>query len=224
MPSGLSATISISASGRSNSLMPSRASASSSATTTRIFWSGIGRLSYAVRDSDGHRHSAAIPVGVLEGLILSVQLLESRTGVCKTDALFAFPRILFGKSVSIIHHLDVERIIFTEGSNFDQSGASPGGEPVFQCIFHDRLQHHNRHEGIQRLRSDILPYREPVFEPDLLDLEVMIEKVQLVAKRDFLRTPVVEGGPEQFAEFNDHAARHVRVLLHQHRDGIERVE
>jgi hypothetical protein len=66
--------------------------------------------------------------------------------------------------------------------------------------------------------------REPVAEADVLDLEVAVQDLELLAQRHDL-LPVIERQPQQVAEQREHAHHTLPLALHRHhRDRVQRIE
>ena len=64
----------------------------------------------------------------------------------------------------------------------------------------------------------------PLAKPDLLDLHVCFDEVQLLTERHDLVAGVVEREPEELPEAGDHQVRRPRIGVHQLGRGIQRVE
>jgi hypothetical protein len=78
--------------------------------------------------------------------------------------------------------------------------------------------------GVTRFRVDVDRDAEPVAEAERHDLHVPLQKVELRLERHFLRADVLQRHAQQVAERGDHGVRAADVLVHQRRDGVQRVE
>ena len=91
-------------------------------------------------------------------------------------------------------------------------------------VLHQRLQDQMGHACIQRLWRDVHHDRQPVLQARLLDLEVGLEKGELLAQRHLLRLLVLEGGAQEVAEAGDHSPGGLRFGGDERRDRVQRVE
>jgi len=80
------------------------------------------------------------------------------------------------------------------------------------------------HASIQRLWRDVHCDRQPVLQARLLDLEVGLEKGELLAQRHLLRLLVIERGAQEVAEPGDHSPSRLRFGRNERRDRVQCVE
>jgi hypothetical protein len=96
---------------------------------------------------------------------------------------------------------------------------------VAQGVLHDRLQDEGRDERAGDLVVDLPGDAQAIAEPDLLDLEVLAEELELARERRLEVKGRAQQPAEHLAEQRDHLDRAGGVAAaDQHRDAVERVE
>src|ERR1700747_2356583 len=95
---------------------------------------------------------------------------------------------------------------------------------MFDGILHDRLKNHAGDKSCQGVRIDLLRDSQIVAaEAGDFDIEVVIEKVELLAERHkgFV---LAQQAPQNIAELENHTASGIRIVANQRGNGIECVE
>ena len=63
-------------------------------------------------------------------------------------------------------------------------------EAVFDRVLDEGLENHTRHDDVERIRADTLHHFQARTEPNNLDIEVFVDRFQLLAKRhEVIRAP-----------------------------------
>ena len=91
-------------------------------------------------------------------------------------------------------------------------------------VLHERLQEQVGDACIQRLRSDLHHHGQPVLQASLLDLQIGLEKRELLTQRDLLRLFVLEGDAQEVTEAGDHPSRGPGLSGDERRDRVQPVE
>ena len=91
-------------------------------------------------------------------------------------------------------------------------------------VLYERLKGLVRDAGIQCLGWDVQVDEQAVVESGLLDFEVPLEEVQLLAKRDLLHRRLVQRHPQQLGQLRHHLVGGLRVAMDQRRDRMQGVE
>ena len=63
-------------------------------------------------------------------------------------------------------------------------GADLAREAVLDRVLDQRLQDHARHDEVDRVRVDVLHHFQLRSEADHLDVEVLVDRLELIAQRD----------------------------------------
>src|ERR1051325_6961272 len=92
------------------------------------------------------------------------------------------------------------------------------------CILDERLQDQVGHTHVKHVRIDANVSCETILETNALDLEIAIQKLDLLLQCDFLGSRILEREAEEVAETRDHLARAFCVFTEQCRDRMECVE
>src|SRR5579864_1376199 len=95
---------------------------------------------------------------------------------------------------------------------------------MLDSVVDQRLQQKVRDLGIERLRSDVEAYLEPVLETYLLDLEVTIHKFNFAAEDRDLGARILQAHAEQITQARHHAIGGVNVGQHQRGNRMHRIE
>ena len=67
-------------------------------------------------------------------------------------------------------------------------------------------------------------YYQPIGEAGLLDVDILLQRIELGAERHLLLPEVLERDAQQIAQLDEHPVRGVDVAVHQRRDRVQRVE
>src|SRR5262249_52933771 len=124
----------------------------------------------------------------------------------------------------VITHLKPQIVPVTLRANFQQAGPGAARDAVAERVFNQRLQQQAWRERVERRRVNFDLYRKTILKACLFNLKVTLREFNLLLERDLLRSGGVESHPQQFAQAHQHAVGRRHVLLHQHRNGVERVE
>ena len=81
-------------------------------------------------------------------------------------------------------------------------------------VLHERLQDHAGHDGIERVRADLLVDLQLRPEADVLDVEIFVDRFQLFAQRD-KGFRLTEEPAQDVRQFEDQFAGGIRVHAHQ---------
>jgi len=126
---------------------------------------------------------------------------------------------------ALIDHLELER--GTRAARDDRQLAATGArpQPVAERVLDQRLQDQRRHQRAQRRLVDAPPHAQAVAEPDLLDLDVAPQEIELGSQRRLELGGAAQQRAQDVPEQRDHLDR-ARVIgaADQHRDAVERVE
>ena len=99
-----------------------------------------------------------------------------------------------------------------------------GRSAVTDRVLHQRLQHERWHQSILYSGLNIDRGLQPFFEPDLLQVQITLDKRQFLHQRNILVVVCRHGDPQQLAELFNHPAGSPRFPLHFGRNCIQRVE
>jgi hypothetical protein len=93
-----------------------------------------------------------------------------------------------------------------------------------QPTFFETLEDQVWHAGVEGLGLDVELDRQTVGESRLLDLEILAEELELLLEPHFVAADLLEREAEQIAQARERAVGLLDVLVHQRRDGVQRVE
>src|SRR3984957_3400476 len=99
-----------------------------------------------------------------------------------------------------------------------------GCQPVFDGIFHQRLQQHAGDYDIERGSGEFLAHSQLVApEAHNFDIEVVVDEFDFVpqGRKSFAR---IQQAAENCSQLEDHVPRHVGVEAHQRRNRIQCIE
>src|SRR6267378_2550558 len=201
-PFAHSAATTISGSAASRCRMPSRPASSSSTINVRI--------------SRVHH---------FERRLIAVQLLQARAGVGEAHAA-VFRALEDGNEPRpIVPDREVEAAVDTPGADQEPTYGAARRDPVTNRVFDERLEDQIGHLGVERFGLGVHHRFEAVPEPNLLDVEVAPQELQLLLQRHLLRTRTVEHPPQQVAEPCQHAdGEGILTGANQLADGVQRIE
>ena len=103
-------------------------------------------------------------------------------------------------------------------------GVRPRANAVPDSVLHQRLQNKVGHQRCKRMRIDIEIDLQPVAETCLLNVDVLLQKQQLAAQRNFMHADRVERRAQQVGQLQRHMFGRRAIVPRQRRDGIQRVE
>src|SRR5262245_749287 len=91
-------------------------------------------------------------------------------------------------------------------------------------VLHERLEDQSRNLGVERVGIDVVIDREPVLKSRLFDLEILLEELEFLVKRNARGARTRERNPKKIAQATDHSVRRLGLGVDQGRDSVERVE
>src|SRR5215469_555898 len=209
---------------RNRSTTRCRAGISSSTTSTRMFSIGgvlNGHLSNPperqVHLDDG---SAARPRMQLEtALSIGMQAHDTVPRDCQAKPGANLQCPARRQAGAVVEDTDFQAFVLLCRRYRDVASRCAARYSVADRVFHQRLQQQRWHKRETDLGRYLDVDLQLVAEADLLDLEIVLEKSELLAQRNFVTVLGVERHPQQVAEVLDHRTRELRVALHVRRDG-----
>src|SRR5829696_2177641 len=174
------------------------------------------------RDLDAHGEAAGRGAPCLEAMVGAVERQQSRARVPETDAVAVFRSRIFADTV--VDDTELETVVVSRRCHDDVAGRRAGRDAVADGVLDERLQHEIGYERVTRVRVDSKAHREPVLEPDLLNLDVVRKQLQLSRERDFLLARTAQRHTQQLTQSGHNALRRVAVGADERVDGVERVE
>ena len=131
-----------------------------------------------------------------------------------TPPLSSLPRRLGrGQAGAVVRHLQAQPVAGALGPYLHAAGGGARRDAVADGVLDDGLQDEVGHLAVERLRIDEDLGGEPVVEARALDVEVAVEKLQLLAQPDLLRGGVVEREAQEVAELRDHVIGGLRIFV-----------
>ena len=97
-------------------------------------------------------------------------------------------------------------------------------DSVTDRVLHQGLEDQARHHRVERLGVGLDPDGEPVAEPGVLDVGVLLDELELLAERHLLGAVGLEAHPEQVAQAGDDPVGRLGVGPHQRGDRVQGVE
>src|SRR6186997_847867 len=220
-PLPASPTTVISASERSHTRKPLRASGSSSAITAEIVLDGtgvgsvsragvlvVGRIGYSpsrrvCRDPEGNpdRHAGAA-AGCIETVDLlrrTIELLQARTCVHQADAIAAMAA---GgcEARTRVAYFEPQRTLLAERGNHHAARAGVGGDAMDDRVLDQRLQDHARHDRVEHIRLDVVGNDQSIGKAHALDAKITLDELELARQRDLLWPVVAQRHAQQLAQ------------------------
>src|SRR3990170_5846737 len=164
----------------------SRASCSSSTRTARKSISGNHAFGQGeLRNFDARARALAGDARQLQTIVRPVDRPQAFVDVAQADA--AAERGLepfLAHAQSIVQDFDDRVAVADEGPDRDASAAHFAGQPVLDRVFDQRLQQHARHDDVERFGADLLHHLELGAEPDDLDVQVLVDRLELFTQGD----------------------------------------
>ena len=148
------------------------------------------------------------------------RLCVCQTQLLRRDAIRAVVRINAG---AVVFHFNTHHAISRRRSDLNTAGGRVS-DRMSHRILDDRLQNQIGNANIQHFRIDVNVSREAILKTNALDLEIAVQKLDLLLQRHFHRAGVFERQSEEVAEPRDHLARAFSVFAQQSRNGMQRVE
>ena len=115
---------------------------------------------------------------------------------------------------AVVFHFDDGVAVLAEAADGDASAADLARKSVLDRVFHQRLQDHAGHDRVERVGADLFFHLQLRAEPDDLDVEVFVDRLELLAQRDEM-IAAAEQTPQQTGEFHDDRARRLRLRADQ---------
>ncbi len=115
-------------------------------------------------------------------------------------------------------------IVAAQGAYLDVTRRGTRCESVPDRVLHQWLQNKCRDQSVARSVIDFHVDGEPVFEPDLLNRDIMPQDRQLTVEWHFLVAAALQRDADQLSKPQYHSLGRVRVRVHERGDGIQRVE
>src|SRR5437762_12319753 len=224
-PSPIMPTISTPGSFRTKAATRRRPSGSSSTISTRSGGcSGIAcapALGRGVMGKATLRDSAAALIRVQrKSLARSIQLREASARIRQTYAFTHWVR----RPAAVVAHREHQVAIVAHGVHSHAPDGLHLRQPVPKRVFDERLEHEIRDEGAVERRVGLDGHLQLSLKAHFHDVEIPTQHLELTSEGDLLVVALAEGVAEEIAEPRDHAARAGRVLFHERRDGVQRIE
>src|SRR5262249_15368817 len=140
------------------------------------------------------------------------------------DALVDLRALGLRQTGAVVADLKLEFVLVSSGGNLYQPGGRVWRYAVPDGVFDQRLQDQIGHASVARLRLDLHLPLQPGAKSSLFNLQLAVEKFQLLSKRRFLRAGIFQRQSQQIAQQGDHPLGRFDVAAHQRRDGVQRVE
>src|SRR6266850_2486583 len=212
--------------------IPSRPASSSSTINVRI-----ARISSTLmsplpigsrqpeRHDDVRNRSAISRVHHFERRLIAVQLLQTRAGVGESHAA-VFRALEDGNEPrAIVPDREVQAAVDTSGADQEPTNGAARRDPVANRVFDERLEDQIGYLGVERFGLGVHHRCEALPEPNLLDVEVVSQELQLLLQRDLLRTRAIEHPPQQIAQPGQHAdGEGILTGANELADGVQRIE
>ena len=90
-------------------------------------------------------------------------------------------------------------------------------------ILDERLKNHAGHDHVQRVGADVLGHLELGAEADDLDVEILVDRLELLPQRHEM-IGCAQQAAQEARQFRDEHARRLRLRANQRRDRRQRVE
>src|ERR1700745_1642945 len=111
------------------------------------------------------------------------------------------------------------------GSNVDSATLHPFRDAMLDGILDHRLQDEARNLRRLEVRRNIQRESEPVAESCLLNIEILLRKIEFLGQRNLLAIGVVHHPTKDLAYTNNHSYRRfVALLTHEACDRVQSVE
>src|SRR6266403_5783480 len=177
------------------------------------------------RDVNADQRAFAGPALDFQVEIGAVQDVQALAHVAQSDAFDVHMRhFLFGDTHAVVFNFDVQPAVMRGGPQLNFSAAELGRKTVLQTILHNWLEEHAGDKGLEGLFAELLDDFEIVSaKAGHLDVQVIVDELQFFAERDE-GLMLTEEPPQNIAQFQNHAARRIRINADQRRNGVERIE
>ena len=176
-------------------------------------------------DLPGHRQPDERPArrGVrdVERVAAAEHLLQAGARIAEAHTVLD---VAGGDSGAVIFDFDDRAISLASGAHRDPAGTDVRGEPVRDRVLDERLENEDWYQRPPHVGRRLDGHVEPRAEPGPLDLDVALEQLDLPRQRHEIHAAGVERFAQQMTEPRDHAIGRRRVLVHELRHRIQRVE
>ena len=125
-----------------------------------------------------------------DGRAISVERAQPARQIAQPEPRLIDDAARRAQSDPVVAHGQAEDADVERGGDRDVSALRSPRQPVTDRVLDDRLQRHARHLHAQRLRCRLPRDGEPVGEAQPLDLEVRLQRAELLCERHRLATPV----------------------------------
>src|SRR6266404_7483274 len=165
---------------------------------------------------NANHRAFAWPALDLQIEIGSVEHVQPLADVAQSDAFDVHVRhLLFGNAHAVVFNFNMQPAVTRCRSQLNFSAAELGRKTVFQTILHNRLEEHAGDKGLEGLFAELLDDFEIVAaEAGHFDVQVIVDELQFFAERHE-GLMLAEEPPQNIAEFQDHAARGIRINADQ---------
>src|SRR6266853_80565 len=166
---------------------------SSGICTSRNTRSGVtSRMAAVASRPFAHSPATAISrVDHFEGRLVTVQLPQTRAGVGEADTA-AFRALEHGREPRpIVPDRKVQAAVDTPGADQQPTHRAARRDPVTDRVLNERLEDQIGYLGVERLGLRVHHRLETLAKPDLLDVEIAPQELQLLFQRHLLRTRTI---------------------------------
>jgi hypothetical protein len=145
--------------------------------------------------------------------------------VADADPVLKYLRhALLGNPDAVILDGNDQAAILQFGADGEFAAAEFRGQAMLQRVFHDGLQEHAGDERIERMVVNLFVYHEIVSpEPRDFDIQIVVDKIEFFLQ-GHKRFMFAQQPPQNIAQLEDYAARHIRIVANQRGHRIERVK
>src|SRR5215217_7565484 len=138
-----------------------------------------------------------------------------------TRATFKHPiRIDSG---TVVFYFNAHHAISRRRHDLDSAGGGVS-DRMSHCVFDNGLKDQVGNTNVEHRGIYANVGRESILKTDTLDLEVAVQKLDLLLECDFHRAGVLERQAQEVAEAREHFAGAVSVFAQQSRDGMQGIE
>ena len=118
----------------------------------------------------------------------------------------------------------MQALAFPDRGDRDFSDVAAGDHTVSDSVLHERLQQQCRDSSGCGPGIDPERHAQAIAESRFLDGDVMVQQFELLLECDEGTPFPVKRLPQQLGQPGDHPVRLLRILEHECRDGVQRVE
>src|SRR5947199_2582068 len=224
-PSPIMPTISTPRSFRSSPATRRRPSGSSSTISTRSgSCSGIvcgpPLRRGVIREANLHQGAAAFADRERESVPRAVQLREPRARIRQAYAFAHRAR----RAATVVAHREHDFAVIPRGAHLYPTRCLHLREPVPKGVFDQWLENEIRDERVVERRLGIDGHIQLTLKANFHDVQISPHHLELAGERDLLLVAIAEGVAQEVAEPRDHPARPRRILIHERRHGVQRIE